>query len=432
MSIVLTNLWDDVIASFKPGAQHASLAPSASSCWLRCTGSVEHNAGSDESSEYADEGTAAHTLSSYALTENRQCAEYMGQTIPVLANDGTVRRKFDVDDDMATYCQVYVDCVRDKIHDGCQVFIEKRVQTGIVSQKWGEIGGTADAIILDTTHGIIDVNDLKYGKGVQVYAAKVVPAPEFAAGPCIKHDGVYWELNPQLATYAVAALREYGWIGNFPIVRLSIHQPRLDHYSVAELTREDLMAWAEGHVRAQVQEIDTAPQYRPSEEACKWCAIKASCSALTQFVERTVFDDFSNVSATVDNTAIAAAKERVSLVQDWCKAVEAKAQELASKGMLPGWKIVQTKAGNRIWTDADEVETLFKETYRLKDDETYKPRSLISPTDAEKKFKRAHPTRWERLQEFIKRGAPSQGLVPESDPRPAITVADDFNVVHPQ
>lgn len=429
MSIAITDIYNAVIAAFKPGPEHANLSPSSSSRWLRCTASVGHNVGQDDPSEYADEGTAAHTLSSTALLDNRNCAEYIGQTIPVLSEDGTIRREFTVDDEMATYAQVYVDTVRDKIHDGCQVFIEKRVQTGIVSEQWGEIGGTGDAIILDLTHALIDVNDLKYGKGIQVYAAKPVPAPEYANGPCVLHDGIYWELNSQLAIYALGALLEYGWMSRFRTVRLSIHQPRLDHYSIAEIPVEDLIAWGEGHVRAIVKEIDTAPQYRPDEDTCRWCAIKAQCQALNEHVEKTVFDDFADVSGTIDNTAVAAALERLELVKQWCSAVEAKSNELAGKGALPGWKLVETRKGNRMWDDAEEVERLFKETYRMPDDEAYKPRTLISPTDAEKKLKKAHPTRWERLQEHIKRGNPSTGLVRESDPRPAVTTADDFQVV---
>lgn len=424
----VTNIAEAVKSAFTREEQHAKLSPSASSRWLRCTASPEHNIGDDGSSVYTDEGTAAHTLAAFALEENRNAADYAGQTIPVLDGDGNVRREFTVTPEMATYVQVYLDCVRDQVHANAVLLVEKRVSTGVKSSKYGEITGTADAIVLDAQYGMLTVNDLKYGKGVKVDAAYVVNSPDEAAGPCVKVEGVYWEINPQAALYALGAFMDYGWLAPIKLVHVGIHQPRLDHYSVATITVQDLLAWAQGHLSAQVREIDTAPQYRPSNEGCRWCAHKAACGALEQFTIDTTTGDFPTIGQPIasEPLAVAAAYERVELVKQWLAAVEAKAKELADRGEMPGWKYVQTKKGNRVWKDAKVVEQIFKNTYRMSDDEAFKPRALISPTDAEKLLK-GSPTRWERLQEHITRGAPVRALVRESDPRPAITALDDFD-----
>src|SRR5690606_6572886 len=115
--------------------------------WLRCLGSVL-GAQEETSSEFADEGTAAHELASQCLVCGTHAVDHLGQVIDVKNDDGTVRRSFTVDEDMASYVQVYVDSIRDRLHEGAQLLVEQRVDTGIRDDEGNPIDGTGDAIIL--------------------------------------------------------------------------------------------------------------------------------------------------------------------------------------------------------------------------------------------------------------------------------------------
>lgn len=414
---------------------HAKLSPSASARWLRCLGSpavIEAaNLPPDESSEYADDGTASHMLGAWALEHGTDCAALIGQQIDVLNEDGSTRRSYVVDDERASYVQVYVDRVRDSLHDGAQLLVEKRVDSGIESQVYGKIDGTGDAIVLAPLFNLIEVHDLKYGKGNRVDALTPLSNPQDAVGPVILdvNTGAFWEVNPQLAIYGLGALNDYGLLGSFETARLIIHQPRLDHLSVVEISVADLLAWAE-EVRQKIELIDLGMgQLKPSDTACKWCPVKSTCSALSEYTSKSVLDEFADLQDLTED-GIAQAYERVPLIRQWLEAIESAARALCERGDLPGYVMEVGRKGNRTWKDEKIVEQLFKERYRMKRDDMYNQK-LISPTDAEKKFK-ANPKQWEDLQEHITRGAPSMKIVKASEaknPVEAQSVAQEFGAV---
>jgi hypothetical protein len=402
---------------------HAKLSPSSAARWLRCLGSVL-GPQSDESSEFADEGTAAHEAASLIL---------QGKVVPpwinVLNADGTVRRSFEYTTEMESFVYVYVNSVRDRLHDGAQLMVEQRVDTGIRDDEGNPVDGTGDAIILDPEFGLIDVHDLKYGKGHKVWGLRrVSDIPDgYPVGPVLLLEGERYEMNPQLAIYGLGALNQFGLLGSFKGVRVTIHQPRLDHMSEATIGVEDLLAWGEG-VKQFILAWDTS--LRPGDEQCQWCPRKATCTALQARVTDAVMNDFANV-ADLTEFGIAKAYEQVELVKQWLAAIEAAARSLADKGQLPGWEWDEGRAGNRKWKDEKAVITIFKDSYRWKDDEMYN-KKLISPTDAEKKIAKTNPTRWERLQEHIERGPPSKTLVRAGTAKRPIAVsnvADDFKAV---
>lgn len=388
---------------------HNILSPSAAHRWSKCFGSIPDTLGAiDESSEFADEGTAAHTMAAWALSNGKACAQYPHATIDVLNDDGSVRRTFAASEEMKSYVQVYVDSINDRQHASALVLVEQRVSSGIVSQLYGSADGTGDAIIISPEFKLIEIHDLKYGRGERVVATE----------------------NDQLRLYGLGALNlatslgydtSVGWN-----VRMVIHQPRLDHMSDELLSVQELRAWGIG-LQQTVNQIDTGDlTYRPGDKTCRWCTRKASCHALAQFTLNAVTSEFPDVNDLTD-WGIGKALEKADLIEQWLSAVRKAAWTALNAGQaIPGWKLVQGRQGNREWTKPEEVEGILRDRYRMNREQMYDSK-LISPTTAEKLLSKSNPGRWDDLQHYIVRKPGPLALARDDDKRPAAgNVLDAF------
>lgn len=389
--------------------RHAVLSPSSAERWVHCPGSVVLSAGIvDESSDYADEGTAAHEVAAWCLVEGTDASRYVGR--PVAVRD----KQVEVTDEMAIAVQMYVDTVRDYA-TGAELLVEQRVPIEHIT---GEAGacGTADALVF--RDGELQVHDLKFGRGVKVDA----------------------EENLQLVLYALGALREYeALFGPFGHVRLVIHQPRLVHLSEWAVAVDDLRFFAEQLAggaenvrRANEASADETGLYlHPSEKACRWCRAKAVCPALAGFVENKVRAELTDVAAAQQPPEVPKAAEHLStamravdLIEDWCRAVRAEVERvLFAGGAVDGFKLVEGRKGSREWADAEQAEALLRKTFRLPMEQAYKL-TLISPTQAEKLLAKESPRRWHKLQPLIRQRAGQPSVAPADDPRAPWTPPD--------
>jgi len=150
---------------------HARLSPSSSERWINCPASPAVAASyPPSSSEFADEGTAAHTLASWCLEGDKDAAAFLGRLIEVPSREGGQPRRFEVDEEMAGYVQEYVDETREWLQfDGARLFVEQRLSIEHVTGEPGATG-TSDAVIVVPRMVTCDivVRDLKYGQGVGV------------------------------------------------------------------------------------------------------------------------------------------------------------------------------------------------------------------------------------------------------------------------
>lgn len=402
---------------------HATLSPSGAERWSTCPASVQLEAGyPDSSSDYADEGTAAHAVAEMALREGQDAMAYKGQRIPMRGGIAV-----EVTADMATEVQKYVDYVRD-VSAGHELMLEQRLN---ISGWVPEAFGTSDAVIL-REDGELHICDLKFGRGVKVDA----------------------EENKQMILYALGALDQFAVLMDFERVRMTIHQPRLNHLSEWAITVDELRERGarlkEAAERAYLyvdSETPPAPSdFGPSEKACRFCKAKATCPALAQRVQEEIGADFDNLTAWAVSDeqkamtlkalspstpeALGKAMQAIDLIEIWCKGVRGEVERRLLLGEpIEGWKLVKGRAGPRKWTSEQEAEDLLK-SMRLKADEMY-DKTVISPTTAEKLLKDT-PRRWAKAQALITKSEGSPSVAPESDKRPALVIqpaADDFDDV---
>jgi hypothetical protein len=259
-------------------AEHARFSPSSADRWMTCPGSIALTRDCPSTSSfYADEGTAAHTLASRALTYRKPAAFFCGETTQV------GQRVFTFDEEMCNFVQLYLDEVGTRIGDGT-LMVEQKIE---FSQAVGVPGqfGTSDVIVLSADGKRAQIGDLKYGQGVKVYV----------------------EENRQLMTYAIGVLETFDVImGDVEEVDLFVCQPRLDHLDSWTVSVERLRQHAaemrlaagaaiEGLHALEITGKVPAELFKPSDKACFFCPAKATCEALRHHVSKLVFDDFETL-----------------------------------------------------------------------------------------------------------------------------------------
>lgn len=379
--------------------QHATLAPSAASRWLRCPGSVALAQGYEqEESSYAAEGTAAHMLAEKALREGGDAESYVGETM----------YGYVVDRNMAAYVQQYLEEVYARLDNDSELRIEECVQVDAVPGVWG----TVDALLIDHAAGELMVMDLKYGQGVPVSA----------------------ERNEQLMLYALGAYEDASLVADIESVQLVIVQPRIySEPSVWGCDAEELSTFKNrAHVAATTAHrvledgIDRDALY-PGDTQCRWCPAKADCPALRDEVYNEVFGDDMEPRAVdrLDGEQLSRALGAVERIEAWCKAIRDRAHEELTAGRdVPGYKLVQGRRGQRKWQDPEAVEHMLRKQFRLKQEDVYK-KQLVTPAQAEKM--ELGPQRWRKLQEHISQPEGKPAVAPLSDKRSAIDPTADIS-----
>lgn len=286
---------------------HALLSPSGMPAAIRCLAKPHRERGlPDQSSSFADEGTAAHFLMEQCLLENKDAKDFQGLRIQVKdgATEFHTAGQYPVGLDMIGPMQKALDYVR-AVADGATIYTEQKLSIAhITGEHWqihtgavcfkndagqyidfdtGEIyeaetvepaTGTTDVWIIkgSVAHSI----DLKWGMGVQVFAAD----------------------NEQQEMYTDAGLQEFDFLGEVEEIHLHILQPRLHHFDEHVLTRKELDARID-LIRKASKEIAFTPgeilPAVPGEKQCKFCKVAATCRERTDFTLQLITDTFTDL-----------------------------------------------------------------------------------------------------------------------------------------
>lgn len=404
---------------------HSPLGPSSAERWLNCPGSVLATKDlPDTDSDYALEGTAAHELAELARETDRSPLSFIGTKIHAKRVDGT-SKEFVVDQEMADAVAVFVDHVNGL--PGLD-FNESKVYY----REWVENGfGTMDAA--RGNNGTVYIRDLKYGKGVQVFA----------------------EDNEQLMLYALGFFAEYGYLYWVEKFNVGIVQPRLDFIDTWEISLHDLVKWASDVVAPGAKLAMTPGAPFKAGSHCQFCKIRGTCAARAQSVFEEVVDQFDDLDAAVagasqkkfvagvlGNEQIAKILPVIPNIKAWCSDIQRYAfAEVRSGRAVGDYKIVEGKLGDRAWVPGAEeklrIEADKLDPTGINSDEAiaslYEPAKLRGPVAVEKllgkpRFKPATQTKPAGdLHDLIVRPPGKPTLVSGDDGRPAM-VFDAANV----
>lgn len=370
---------------------HSPLSPSSAFRWIKCTPSAKLNAAlPDSTSEYALQGTAAHTLCEYKLQK------LLGKD----AKDPTENLTY-FDAEMADCTDSYQQYVSEQIEKAKQfckdpiVLVEQKLDFS----KWVPQGfGTGDCVIV--ADNILTVIDFKYGVGVLVEA----------------------EQNPQMMCYALGALALFDSIYDIENVVMTIFQPRRDNISTYKLSKKELLQWADEILSPAAQLAAKGEGEFKAGKHCRFCKVKATCRKRAEYNLELARYDFE-MPANLEDTEIEVILSKADELAAWCSDIKEYAFQQALNGkQWNGWKLVEGRSVRKYINEDAVAETVKNAGY-----DPYEHKVLGITAMARMLGK----AKFENLlSSFIEKPMGKPALVPKSDKRPsidkAVQAADDF------
>ena len=369
--------------------KHALLSASSSERWIRCPPSARLSESyEDKGSDYAAEGTDAHSLCEYKLKK----ALGMDADDPTENLSYYNREMEDCAVGYATYVLEQVELAKEVCTDPV-VLIEQRVDFS----RWVEEGfGTADCIIV--ADGTLQIIDMKYGLGVLVSAKE----------------------NPQMMCYALGAIELFDDLYDIDTVRMTIYQPRRDNLSTYEISKNELLQWADEVLKPAADLAFAGDGNFLCGEWCSFCKAKNDCRArAAENIELARYD--FKLPPLLTDEEIDDILSKVDNLVAWASDIKEYALQQAISGKeWSGWKLVEGRSNRRYVNDAAVVEAVLKAGF-----DPYE-KKLLGITAMQKRLGKTHFE--EVLAGLIEKPQGKPTLVPESDKRPAMNNAKlDFN-----
>jgi hypothetical protein len=369
---------------------HSIYSASGAHRWMACPPSaLLEQQFPDETSIYAEEGTAAHDLAEHKLKK----------ALKMRSKKPTSSYQSDEMDEMTDlyveYCLGLIEKAKENCQD-LQILIEQKLD---FSDYVPEGFGTGDLVVVG--NGTLHVVDLKYGRGVVVSAEK----------------------NPQMMLYALASLSLFDMLYDIKKVSMHIVQPRIDNFSTYEITVDELLTWAEEELKPKALLASTGGGEFCAGDHCRFCRAKNQCRARAVKNLELLKYEFQDPALLTDDEIA----EIIGLSQElskWASDIYTYATALAiNEGrQWEGFKLVEGRTNRKYTNEAAVAKAakaagyndIFKET-------------LIGIGEMEKlmgknKFK-------EILGGLVEKPKGKLTLVPETDKREAVDpISVEFQV----
>ena len=371
--------------------KHSLLSPSSSHRWLNCPPSLRLSQQyGDTTSDYALEGTEAHSLCEYKLKS----------ALGINAKDPTANLTY-YDEEMeecATGYAAYVLELLDNVKKKCSdplILIEQRIDYS----KYAEGGiGTVDCVIVsdDTLHII----DYKHGTGFFVESYE----------------------NSQLKIYALGALELFDSIYDVNTIFMTVYQPRRENISTFTLSKKELYRWAEDVLKPTAKLAYNGEGKYKCGDWCMFCKVKNECRARAEYNMELAKYEFK-LPPLLEDEDIEEILAKLDDLVSWASDIKDYALHAALSGkQWQGWKLVEGRS-NRKYTDEDAVAEIVKTSGYDPYEHKVKGITAMEKTLGKAKFS-------ELLSDLVEKPSGKPTLVPESDKRMALNTAiNDFKEI---
>lgn len=367
-----------------PPKAHSSTGASSSARWMNCPPSAKLTENmEDETSRFAEEGTAAHALCEWKVRKalklragRRPSSDYWTDEMEECSDD---YRDFIMDlvGQAKQHCKDPVTLIEQHLDFSCYV------PDGF---------GTGDFLLVADKE--LNVVDFKYGRGVAVYA----------------------DHNPQMMLYAIGALNLFDCLYDIEQVTMTIYQPRISNVSTWTITAEELYKWAEEELKPKAKQAANGEGEFVPGSWCRFCKARTTCRARAESFLELARLEFQP-PALLSDEEVAEVLEKAEELSKWAEDIMAYAQAQAIENgkHWEGYKLVEGRSVRK-FTDSAKVEEAakaagFTDIYN---------KSLITLTAFEKLM--GKKTFADVLGTYVTRPAGKLTLVPVSDKRPEVTV----------
>ncbi len=349
----------------------------------------------NQSSVFADEGTAAHEVGALCLQGGHDAVEMI---------DRVFNKKFVCDDLMAEAVQVYIDAVRERFRpeEGDLLFIEEPFSLADLNPP-ADMFGTSDAVVYKPKSQRLCVLDLKYGAGV------VVDVNE-------NSQGRYYGLGAALKLKHL----------NVAEVEITIVQPRASHpdgpVRSEVVSAFDLINWTSELMEAAARTLDPAAPLQTGEW-CRFCPGKVKCPELRKqalTVARTEFSadlELTKQPPPVESLSEAELSKILQagkLLTDWYRGAQGEAFARLSQGIsIPDFKLVAKQARRKWAVEGDELLTSLVMEADIPPEHLHVPK-LKSPAQMEKGLDKAQKA---AMAAFVVKKSSGATIAPSGDKR---------------
>lgn len=359
-------------------SNHALLSASSSHRWLHCPPSVrltEHMP--DRTSEFATEGSTAHLIAEIKLSR----ALGLESDEPTLFDNYSEEME-DCTNGYVSFVMEIVQALKDEGKNPLVLVEQKLDYSKFVEEGYG----TGDAVIV--AEGVIHIVDYKHGRGVKVDSTK----------------------NPQMMLYGLGSLELFDGIYEIDTVRMSIYQPRLSNVSTFEMSKDDLLKWAD-EVLVPISKLAFKGEGQYScGEWCTFCKAKSTCKERAKLNTELAKMEFKEAPLLSDEE-IVEVLTKVDALVSWANDVKDYAFNEALKGKKwSGYKLVEGRSTRKYADEAKVAEAVEKAGFNPYD------KKVIGITEMQKRLGKTKFL--ELVEPLVIKPAGKPTLVPDSDKRP--------------